>query len=687
MADQPNEAPSTSHEKKVPDYAHTVVVPIANPKTAHELLNLALGVVQRDGGRVIALAVTLSDGEAEEKRERLDELENIVEEHKPSQKPKAAPLEEGANNVESSPSKDEHETEDKSKTPPVELEFVTRTSMSIARGILDQVRETGAELIILGVQKSVRGNVVLGSVAQAVMSAAPCDVLVYRYSSSPSFDRIVVPVDGSQAARMAVRMGIIFANANKHCPVEAIHVQSGTVPTYEGRVRIEQTLEGIAGRGIVKPVVVNGRDPAAAILSRVDEQHLIIVGFTRRSDFERWIYDEDKNLRAVLDKAPGPVLLAVRSTEAVSQSQRLLRQVMSWLRPKLTDIEQEQITWDANTNAGIDLDYVVLMLVSATLASLGLLLDSAAVIIGAMLVAPLMSPLNAFGIGLSTARLDLTRRSFVTVVVGVVIASLVGLVMGLVVPLESPTDEMMSRVSPTLLDAFVALASGVVGSYATARKDIPAALAGVAIAAALVPPICTFGLQLAFGQPEWALGAMLLFLTNMICIIVIASIMFVWLGMHPDRLSLRRASYISLIIFVLLAFPATLTVLGTLQQADEAQEIEREIRVLFSPVDVANVELVSQSPLTVTATVRTPNDISTEAIVAAEAYLAERLEAESVQLQLIVERLALSPAAETEWLERHRQQAGADALLVIEDGEVVPMVPDIAVTEEAEAQD
>lgn len=656
------------NKKQVPDYAHVVVVPIANPTTAPELLALALGMVQREGGRVIALAVTLSDSDAEERRHRLDTLEAIVEEHKPKKNDTDA------------------DAEANEKKPSVVLEFVTRTAVNVARGVLDQARENGAELIILGVRRSEPGNVVLGSVAQAVISAAICDVLVYRYSESPMFSRIIVPVDGSPASRMAVRMGIVFANARPNCPVEAIYVRSGGEPIQQAEAILTQTLEGLPGRGVVKTSYVTGRDAAEAMLSgksqAEQEDMLIIMGFTHRSDFEGWLYGDEKQTSDVMDKAPGPVLLAVRSVETLTERQRMQRRVLSWLRPTLTDIEQEQIMWDASNSAGIDLDYVVLIVVSAMLASLGLLLNSAAVIIGAMLVAPLMSPLNAFGIGLSTARLDLTRRSAVTVIVGTLIASLVGVGMGLIIPLENPTTEMMSRVSPTLLDAFVALASGVVGSYATARKDIPAALAGVAIAAALVPPICTFGLQLAFGELEWALGAMLLFLTNIICIAVIATGMFVWLGLRPLNLTAEsRRQYISLVIFVLLALPLVLALLNVSQEAGETQSIDREIRTLLDPIAVMDVETDDTTePPTVRAEVRAPYAFSAEVVSALEDQFEADLDT-TVRLELLVEQMVLTEADADRWA----QQLAEDSALAVEDGRIVPDTadaPPAAATEE-----
>lgn len=625
---------ATHHtDKAVPDYAHTVVVPIANPATAPELLKLARAFVQRDGGRLIALAVTLSDGDAELRRQRLDELRDIVDTFAPRPKPNADPMHTLDDVPDDAPPPVHHDDGH------IVVDFVTRTANSIARGILDEARDTGAELIVLGVQKPIRGAVNIGAVAQSVMSAAPCDVLVYRLADNPDFHRIVVPVDGSSASRMAVRMSILFGNAFSGCPVEAVHVRRSDQREVEGRAALQRALEDLPGRGTVKEVVTSAYDPAEGLLSRLDKGHLVVVGFSRRSELQRWL-DEDSDTRKILDRAPGPVLLAVRSTETVTTRQRVSRRLLGWIRPTLTDVEQEQIVWTATGNAALTLDYSVLMVIAATLASLGLMLNSAAVIIGAMLVAPLMSPLNAFAVGLSTARLDILRRSMGTAIAGVVIASTVGFVLGTVLPMSSPSTEMLARVNPTLLDAFVALASGVVGSYATARKDIPSALAGVAIAAALVPPICTFGLMVALGDVWSGLGALLLFLTNIVSIIVVATGMFIWLGLRPRRLDRRsRAAYVSIIIFVLLSLPAIITLLDVGVQAQADNTLENVTREVFAGFEVQQVD-VSADNSRVRVSLIAPVDFSSDAVEHAQGLIAERT-GQTVQVEVVVSRLVM----------------------------------------------
>jgi uncharacterized hydrophobic protein (TIGR00271 family) len=705
-AENPKPAKNADTDKKaekqkanLPSYAHTVVVPIANPQTATELIRLAKATVQRDGGRVIALAITLSDSDAEESRERLDTLEALVEEHKakPKDELKAEPMNEAKAEddvaVTEPKAQADSDARAKPKNPPVTVDFVTRTAMSIARGILDEARESGAELLILGAYRPHHDGVVLGSVARSIISAPPCDILIYRHSESPEFNRILIPVDGSAAASMAVRMGIVFANSRPNCPVEAVFVQESHRPDYEGHSHIQQTLAGVPGQGIVKRTVLRAYNPAQAILARIDEDHLVIVGFTQNSAFQHWLDDGDKEMRELLDRAPGPMLIAVRSTETVTQQRRLLRRALSWLRPTLTDIEQEQIGWQADDNANTNLDYVMLMLIAATIATLGLLLNSAAVIIGAMLVAPLIAPLTAIGIGLTTARLRMVGRAIATVLIGIGIACAVSIGIGLLVPVESPTPEVMSRVSPTLLDAFVALAAGVVGAYASARKDIPAALAGVAIAAALVPPICTFGLQFAQGNWVWALGAMLLFLTNMFSIIVISVLLFLWLGIRPQGSVPQGARYGAALIAFLMTLPLALSIVYVSQRSDR-RVIEDEILALLAPVRIANMSVDSLAPYTITATLRTPNDISPEAVAVLREEIATELDNPNVQLHLVVEKVLLTPDDLNEWERRYGSPVG-ESPLEVRDGVVVPIAdgeppapvaddsPSAAVTQEA----
>jgi uncharacterized hydrophobic protein (TIGR00271 family) len=164
----------------------------------------------------------------------------------------------------------------------------------------------------------------------------------------------------------------------------------------------------------------------------------------------------------------------------------------------------------------------LLLLLSAVIASAGVVSDSTATVIGAMIVAPLMTPI--LGIVASVVLIDGAnlRRSILLVVVGAGAVVALSWLLGLLVPypvVAATNSQVASRISPRIVDLIAALATGAVGSVALARSDISDTLPGVAIAISLVPPLCVVGLTLESGAPHQSLGALLLFTTNVVAIL------------------------------------------------------------------------------------------------------------------------------------------------------------------------
>jgi uncharacterized hydrophobic protein (TIGR00271 family) len=152
----------------------------------------------------------------------------------------------------------------------------------------------------------------------------------------------------------------------------------------------------------------------------------------------------------------------------------------------------------SKSSAG-DVDFVMMMTLAAVLASLGLMQGSTAVVIGAMLVAPLMGPLLGAGLAVVQGNLKLFRDASIAIGIGVGIGLLVSLVVGGLNPGYEPSLEIEARGHPDLLDLGIAFASGMVAAYAQGRPNVASTLAGVAIAAALVPPLAVVGLALTTG--------------------------------------------------------------------------------------------------------------------------------------------------------------------------------------------
>lgn len=177
----------------------------------------------------------------------------------------------------------------------------------------------------------------------------------------------------------------------------------------------------------------------------------------------------------------------------------------------------------------------VLLVLSVAIATLGVLADSTAVVIGAMLVAPLMTPIMGVSVAIVNGWMRRVSTSFATIVGGVAVAIGVSWIIAAwtpqLIPLSSNT-QVLSRVSPTLIDLMIAVAAGAAGAYATIDKRVSSSITGVAIAVALVPPLAVVGVTLKDGSGSDALGAFLLFATNLVSIILVASVVFLVGGSH-----------------------------------------------------------------------------------------------------------------------------------------------------------
>jgi uncharacterized hydrophobic protein (TIGR00271 family) len=177
------------------------------------------------------------------------------------------------------------------------------------------------------------------------------------------------------------------------------------------------------------------------------------------------------------------------------------------------------------------LRFYILVAISTLIASFGLIANSTAVVIGAMLVAPLMTPI--FGISLALVRGEppLLGRAVRAEIVGVVAAVSMGFILGSLLGDIDPTAEMLSRTRPNLFDLFVAILAGFAGAYALVDEKISPALPGVAIATAIVPPLANSGLCLSLGEVNGGIGSFLLFFANFLSILVVASTTFILSGM------------------------------------------------------------------------------------------------------------------------------------------------------------
>lgn len=231
----------------------------------------------------------------------------------------------------------------------------------------------------------------------------------------------------------------------------------------------------------------------------------------------------------------------------------LIAYPLPWIYHAGTD-EFKDLFLVLKENAKTSEAYLTLMVLATLLALTGLFANSAPVIIGAMILAPLMSPIISFAMGALRQDEALIFESGRSLLLGIGLALLCATIMTWLIPLWSINDQIAARLSPTLLDLGVAIISGIAGAYAHSRAEVAKSLAGVAIAVALVPPLAVAGIGI--GWFDWTVfwGAFLLFLTNLAGIVLAAALTFMVLGFSPFKLA-RRGLVISLIVVVLVSIP------------------------------------------------------------------------------------------------------------------------------------
>jgi uncharacterized hydrophobic protein (TIGR00271 family) len=215
--------------------------------------------------------------------------------------------------------------------------------------------------------------------------------------------------------------------------------------------------------------------------------------------------------------------------------------------------------------------FFCLLILAATIATFGLLGDSLAVIIGAMIVAPLMLPIMGLAFSVSIGDRSAIKSSLLVSLGGIAVAITIGFILTLPIAfLLQPEniDQVMIRTSPRLMDLLAALATGLAGAFALSRKDVSDTLPGVAIAVSLVPPLANVGILLALGRPGLAFGSLLLFATNYFAILLTGSLVFGLLGFseaamieRTDRAK-RKAIAIALAAILLITIPLTYTSYG-----------------------------------------------------------------------------------------------------------------------------
>ncbi|MDP2326868.1 MAG: DUF389 domain-containing protein, partial [Dehalococcoidia bacterium] len=364
--------------------------------------------------------------------------------------------------------------------------------------------------------------------------------------------------------------------------------RSGNAEGANGMIESLQALAAAApDPSLISVRVAEARTLAAAALATADpsEYDLVIVTSPTGGVLHRTALSDLSE--RIIKEARLPILVVKHHSPAATTVLRRLTGVVRTRMPRMTEAQKFDVYRDLRRASRGTLDYFVMIALAASIAALGLLLSSPAVVIGGMLVAPLMSPV--VGIGLAVAQGDVAffRIALGSVLRGVAAAIAIGAIAALLVPGSDLTPEVIGRTSPSLLHLAVALAAGLTASYAAGRPSVSGSLPGVAVAVALVPPLAVAGIVLTAGRTDLAGGALLLFAANFTAIAAASGLMFAAFGFWPEpehapRVRLVGRGFLALsVLIVAVTVPIAGLTLRSISEASFPRSVESALDAEF----------------------------------------------------------------------------------------------------------
>ena len=285
---------------------------------------------------------------------------------------------------------------------------------------------------------------------------------------------------------------------------------------------------------------------------------------------------------------------------------------------KKTRLAQFETLSDLNElqeiSSSLSPQFLVMLTAAAFISSLGLLSDSGVIIVGAMLIAPLMKPIMSLAYGISIGDGSLKIRSCITLLVGVALTILISYLSEFTLQLNSITGQMANRIAPNLFDLGVAISAGIASAIALTRRSVADSLPGVAIAVAIVPPLCVAGISLSMGKMPAFYGALLLFGVNLFAIIISAIIVFFLSGYGSIKSAFISMTVLT-VMLTILAFPLRESLI-IIEDKDRIQSIletwlhqNYPDKVAIHPVNLESIQVYEQPDhIAIFIGIRSPQD-------------------------------------------------------------------------------
>ena len=476
----------------------------------------------------------------------------------------------------------------------------------LTAAVVDLVEEESPTTVVIGWRDKTRDAEV-----GRIVDRLPCQVMAMRAATlqeNHHAPRVLVPVAGGPHAFSALKLAARMASEG-HAQATALYISRDVeMPDAQAvaKVHLRKMLEKIPPdlRQFIDAQALAEKNVRKTIEEAAQGHDLLLVGASDANAISRSLFGTIAD--HVFGQDNGVSLAVVRRADPLStRFQRYISEFIGARLPQLDREERVQLFDRLHSGSACSRDYILMMALSTTIAALGLMQNSTAVVVGAMLVAPLMTPIIGAGLGLVQGNVLLVKTAARSITIGFLVALGIGYTLGLMNPGLELTTEIMARGGPNPLDLMVALASGLAAAYALTRPQLSAALPGVAIAAALVPPVASIGLALSLNEIRVARGATLLFAVNVVMIILSSAAVLSAVGVRAaadqaSKIWVRRVLMILILSVGLLMIPLTGAFIAQLQKQDVFEEREWTVAqrehietVLAGRADLANEKLAA----------------------------------------------------------------------------------------------
>lgn len=257
------------------------------------------------------------------------------------------------------------------------------------------------------------------------------------------------------------------------------------------------------------------------------------------------------------------------SVKKIQVLYRWLRMTTTRFLPRVSEGRVQQLHQELSKDATWGTNFIVCTVCACLIATFGLISNSTAVIIGAMLVAPLMLPLRGLAFSACESDFELFRKAFMSITGATILSLIISSLIGKLISIPNVGSEIVARTQPNLIDLGIAISAGGLSGFAKIRQGISDTLAGTAIAVALMPPLCVVGLSLSANYYSFATGAFLLYITNLLGITLACMLVFIIGGYTKINQALSWTSLLTFFLVIPLG--------GSFFRLVEQKRIETEI--------------------------------------------------------------------------------------------------------------